>query len=510
MQDKASSQGHPPCPSLATSLLWLDYLDLPGSPREQPLSDLSRQDLQQVLSAQQHVLSCSYCPSLIRRERSQRALQRSSLQSLLHDGEQVVPSTVSQILSALSREPLPNPSLDPPPLEVGSMLPLAHLHDDEHRPSLRPRHLLRSTFALVAALILVLTGFGIFQQITTSVQLHPSTAAKPSSPLLPTPPARVLTADWNSFVLTRPSPDGKTLLVENYDPLQQRSTLLLSVCCSPDVSVDGVSHAGDDLLYHQFSQGQTTYSLLSGQRFTVHGQGSNAIWSTDDHFIYVSVDQDLLQYDVHLHTQKKLTLSSHSTVTRLQFYYNQYLYFSSARSTVGTDLYRVNLSTGGVQLLTESLSSTSNSADFWLSPSGTTIYYMNVVAGENSIFSINLDGSNQSMIAANATPIGYAADTTLIALREVQGKFQLVKLTTPQQVIVADLAPGALTLPAYNVALAPYAGAVVVAGLYNDGSLQLWSTNVTTFAQQTLLSLSATQQSLPVHLIGWDRLRVPA
>ncbi len=508
MKDKASSaQGPLPCPSGAACLLWLDYLDLADSPREEPLADLTSAELQTVQKLEQHLFDCPLCTQLMHSERKRHMRQRAVLQSLLREGEQLVPSTTGQILSALKREKDLAAFSDGAEIEVGVMRPVMQKSQERKRPAGRSRHLVRTTFALVAAIAIVLAGISVFQQIT--VMPRPSSSAVKSFVKKPLPtPVRTLTSSWGSLVVTRPSVDGKNLLIENYDPFSKRSVLLLPGCCTLDTVVDGVSHAGDDLLYHRFAQGQTTYSLLSGQSFVVRGQGSNAIWSTDDHFIYIFVDQHLLQYDVRLHTQKTLAFALPVSVSRLQFYYRQYLYFSLARTTMSTDLYRINLTTGSVQWLTESLPLTTEPITFWLSPAGTTIYYVNAIGGEDGIFSINLDGTNQGMVVANAFPVGYASDNTLVVLREVEGKFQLVKLSTPQQVLVSDLAPGAVKLSASDVALAPYAGVVVVAGTSSDDLLQLWATNLTDFTQQVFLSLTAAQQTVPVHLIGWDRLRV--
>ncbi|HEY4383668.1 MAG TPA: hypothetical protein VGN34_04205, partial [Ktedonobacteraceae bacterium] len=212
-------------------------------------------------------------------------------------------------------------------------------------------------------------------------------------------------------------------------------------------------------------------------------------------------------YAVQEQSQQYLSISSPVPISHLQFYYQQNLYFSSVHNQ-STDLYRVDLATSRVQLLVKNLSPTDDATSFWLSPSGTKIYYVDMVAGANTIFASNLDGSDQKTVVKDAVPVGYAADNTLVALRSIRGMFQLVKLASSPLVLVADLAPGAQKLSAQDVALAPYAGSVVAVAHYNDGSIQLWSTDLTSLKQQVVLRLSSAQQAMPVHLIGWDRLYV--
>jgi hypothetical protein len=507
MKNKSSSsQDHTPCASCARCLFWADYLELPDLLPQQPLLDLTPQELQQVLEVQHHLSSCMSCSSVIRSELQRRSQQRSALQAFLSEAEQQTPSTINQVLAALNHELSPsntNSEIDIPGIFLQEYPGKSRQHSIA---SPQPRHLSRSVFALVAATLLILAGLGIFHQFSPHPHLLYANSAQ--SPLSASPPAtRTLTSSWNSLVLTRPAPDGKSLLVENYDPRKKHSVLLLPDCCALDTIVDGVSHTGDNLLYHRIIQNHTTYNLLSGPHFTVDGHGGNALWSTDDHSIYTFANQHLLQYDLYKQQLHQLAFSLPVTITYLQFYYQHYLYFSSpSQDKVSSDLYRINLTTGKSQPLVKSISPTpSESTTFWLSPSGTRIYYVNA----NAIFSIALDGSNLRLVAENAFPVGYAVDNTLIVLRELQGKSQLVLLTTPNQVLVPDLAPGSFKLYASAIALAPYAGSVVAAGMSLDTSLQFWFTDVKTGLQHLFLQLPPSQQNGLVHLIGWDRLQVP-
>lgn len=511
MKDKASApQGRFRCPLYADCLLWSEYLELPVAPREEPLEDLTAQELQLVQKLQQHLPTCPECAALVRREREQRAWQRSALKGLLHEGEEQVPSTQAAILSALRQEQRTQASGIASELQVEGTFSAEPLSLRERpRRENRQTQRFRASLALIAAVALVTLGFGLFHQIL-SLQHSAPAARVVHAPLFKQSPTRVVSSAWNSLVITRPAPDGKSLLIENYDPQQKRSENLLPGCCSLNTQIDSISHAGDDLLYHQQVAGQTRYTLLSGPTFTLNGQGGNAIWSTDDHFIYTFVGQQLWQYATQQQQLQALSFTLPVVAAHLQFYYQHYLYFSVVQSNVSTYLYRVNLETGEAQSLVGSLSSTSDVATFWLSPLGNSIYYVNAVNGVNSIFAINLDGTNPRLVATNALPMGYAADSTLIALREVHGAFQLVELTSSPQVLVHDLAPGASLMPSANVALAPYAGNVVAAGVYADGgSLKFWLTQIQAHTQQVFLQIPGSRLNGAVHLVGWDRLQVP-
>lgn len=173
------------------------------------------------------------------------------------------------------------------------------------------------------------------------------------------------------------------------------------------------------------------------------------------------------------------------------------------------------------------LSSRQTGATFWLSPDGKTVYYLNTgPAGEPGLYAVNSDGTNSHILRnENApaynegVPIGFAADSGLVVMRAVAGRFQVVELgATVQQdhVLVEDAALGANSLcdPSYkdsgrticdqNIALAPYAHAVVVQQTLANGTSQLVATNILN-GQQRILH-PRIQNGARVQLLGWDKL----
>ena len=167
-----------------------------------------------------------------------------------------------------------------------------------------------------------------------------------------------------------------------------------------------------------------------------------------------------------------------------------------------------------------------------MSPDGKTIYYNNSgPIGVPGIFAVNSDGTNsRNMRPTNdatyntGVSIGFAADNSLVIMRNVGGKFQVVQLgATPQQdrILLANAAPGATTLcdPSYqgsgfticdqNIALAPYSHAIVVQSTLANGTRQLWVTDLLTGKQQLIHPLAFTNGA-PVQLLGWDQLTVCA
>ncbi|MBA2288322.1 MAG: hypothetical protein H0W02_22835 [Ktedonobacteraceae bacterium] len=118
-------------------------------------------------------------------------------------------------------------------------------------------------------------------------------------------------------------------------------------------------------------------------------------------------------------------------------------------------------------------------------------------------------------------PIGYAPDNSLIIMRQVGAQFEVVQVgATLQQdeVLLSNVAPpGAVSLcgtpvpvgivPICNsdIALAPYAHALVIQAYYKDGTHKVISYDLDSPSPQGTLLLTADSHT-QVQLIGWDQL----
>lgn len=160
---------------------------------------------------------------------------------------------------------------------------------------------------------------------------------------------------------------------------------------------------------------------------------------------------------------------------------------------------------------------------FWLSPDGTTIFYLNR-GPDNSkgIYAVNIDGTHSRLLYEGyAVPIGYGENDAVMFMQEVNKKFQVVQLgATPKQnkTVMADAAPGAtslcdhLVLPGTppicdnNIALAPYGHKLILNAYYPGGRHKVLYDDLITRQSSTLLASldSETQVQLP----GWDTMSV--
>jgi hypothetical protein len=189
------------------------------------------------------------------------------------------------------------------------------------------------------------------------------------------------------------------------------------------------------------------------------------------------------------------------------------------------------------------LSSRQMGTTYWLSPDGSTIYCWNSGAvGQPGIYAISVDGKHGGLLRPGngqddslGAPIGFASDNkSLVIMRHVNGKFQVVQLGTSAKhdhVLLANAAPGASSLcpssPSpnnggfitngfglnapicnQNIILAPYAHAIFVES-NQDGGKRLWSTDLITGKQQ-ILSLRNSSSFSSIQLLGWDQIPVCA
>jgi hypothetical protein len=157
--------------------------------------------------------------------------------------------------------------------------------------------------------------------------------------------------------------------------------------------------------------------------------------------------------------------------------------------------------------------------DFWLSPDGMTVYYKNLgPVGREGVSAASSDGTSSEVIRSNGQPIGYSQDDSLVIMRLVDQKFEVVQLgAAPAQdrVLLADAAPGASSLcnPSFfvtqlicdttNVALAPYGHALAVIASYPDGSRKVWTDDLTTGKQVMMMQ---PDDDIAMMIPGWDRM----
>jgi hypothetical protein len=341
--------------------------------------------------------------------------------------------------------------------------------------------------------------------------------------LEPTLPPRAF-AGWNAAAIAEPVDSGNDLWgVTNYSYLAAQSVPLIPGNLHSPL-FDGISPDGKNLLYQISSGGHMLYYTLqqlpnTGFFYQLNeGNAMNAIWMSPGSrdVLIATVNSGVVQ--VNTQTGQSTALLPNLKTAGIRFYRDGYLYFIGAEDRATGVLYRINASSGVVQQVTfRSLGAT-----YWLSPDGRTVYFANKVgpAGNPGIYAVNSDGTNLRLLRpyADGTPIGYAANNALEIMRLVNDKFEVVELgATAQQdqVVFADAAPGAVSLCNsaaiaaanlicdHNIALAPLGHALIVQATYADGSIKVWSDDVTTGNR---LLLQTPAKGSPVQLIGWDRL----
>lgn len=336
-----------------------------------------------------------------------------------------------------------------------------------------------------------------------------------------------LTLDaWHQVLMVHSTLQGVTLV--NDDVHNDASTVLSTPTGLPaSTLVDGIAGDGKNVLYQFSRAGHTLYYTLSpvaktGYFYALNNQDAgNAIWSSDSEYVLVNTIHNGVSR-VNVQTGEVVDILPHLKAAKLIRYRAPYLYFLGAEDRATGALYRVNLNQDGAVPQQVTLRSTRST--FWLSPDGNTVYYVNTgSAGKAGVYAVKSDGSNFATaqpLRTGDVPIGYGADNALMMIRQVQGRFQVVKLgaTTPQdQVVLADVAPGAISLcdtavavgmtPICDssVALAPLGGKLVVEAGYADGSHALWSIDLATGARFQLPTPVSTLGE-QWQLLGWNQI----
>ena len=452
-----------------------------------------------------------------------KTLARRVLRSILDEGEQKVPSTTASIMAAIRQEQRMQRDVsveeNNEQHKVKLIVPFPQKHEIETPMPRQTRRTFYRVFAIAAVAIVLIASFGIFSSLSfyRSASMSSGSASTSSNPA-PTgmkPPLSVplTTTTWSAVIITYQV--NHTTVIANYDPLSEKYEVL-ATSLSANTSIDGVSHDGHSVLYSVYDGLKTAYYVYP-QSTTVPvyislGKSSSAVWSTDDRYIFISTIKGIAQVDVQSHnTHLILPMLA---ATKLLNYRddNGYLYFikgykGQAYAAEGA-LNRVNVASGDVQQIT----SCERGANFWLSPSGVTVYYTCPDQNATQLYAVHSDGTNPHIFSTNIdNVIGYAVDGSPLSLVQINGKYQVVRLdlnTAQQTVVLVDVAHGATTITAGDVAVAPGGQTLVTKGTYSGNGTteeQLWYGDL---AAGTSHVLKFSQGVQVLDVIGWDKLQV--
>lgn len=451
--------------------------------------------------------------------------QRQALRAILDEGEQKVPSTTATIIAAIRREQQKTQKVaadaghdthsTPPPVSFPQVREI-----ETPRPK-RTRRMLYNALALTAVAAALIASFGILSFILPhhSGTMSSGAASSGSSPefMMTKYPSSIpgTTTTWSAVIITYKI--NGTTIIANYDPVAARLTVLVSLQ-NTDTIVDGVSHDGHKVLYSVYDGFKTSYYIYPQATkqaiFTTLDKSRSAIWSTDDRSLFISTAKGILSVDVQSNTTKLLfpTLPS---VALLNYRDDGYLYFvkgdtGQAYATQGT-LNRINIAQGNSQQITPCTRGT----HFWLSPDGAMVYYNCLDQNANILYTVSSHGTNPSIFRSNGgNVIGYAADGSPLILGNANGKYQVMQRDTQSAqdtILIQDVAPGAATIMADDVAVAPYGHTLLAKGIYSKSGQvtheQFWFSNLDT---GTSTSLALPHTASTPQAIGWDKLQVPA
>ncbi len=504
---------YPPCSLSALCVRLLDDLDA-GETRDDAL--LFREDrgdsedrrlLEQLRT---HVPTCSLCTATLAQERATRARQRQALRQLLAESERAVPSTTARILQALTREEqelqgVPahsNGHATQEEIGVLSRFPLPA------RP--RPqRTLLRNVVALVAVLTVILASMSLFSRMLPLRLAAGSASSAMTGMQKKTPATFLFAASWSSIVMATLHNGQK--FITSTDPISGKSAMLASSRYPMDTAIDGVSHDGYKVLYRVFDGSRTRYYIRPSSSddalYTLNGKGSQAIWSTDDHYVFISTPEGVEKVDVN--SRATMLALSMFQAPDLRFYRDGYLYFvQGENSGTATVLSRVNLADGNIVPITLGLCALSYG--FWLSPGGATVYYR--CKGHPDLYAVDSDGTRaRSLRLHSGDAIGYAEQGALLTLLKAGTTYQVMQLGSDaqhDQVVFPDVAPGAARITADDVAVMPYGRSLVALAHYADGSSKIWYDDLVANTQHTVITYSDAQSAASVQFGGWSKLQV--
>jgi hypothetical protein len=507
---------YPPCSLSAHCARLLDDLDA-GETRddarlfgENGADREDREDRRLLEQLRTHVPTCSLCTATLAQERATRSRQRQMLRQVLAESERAVPSTTARILQALTREEqelqsVPAGSNGHAALEEIGVL---------SRPPLpaRPKQrgtLLRNALALVAVLAVILGSMSLFSRMLPLRLAAGSALIGATGKQKTTRTPFLFASTWSSVVMATLHNGQK--LITSTDPISGKSAMLASSRYPMDTAIDGVSHDGYKVLYRVFDGSRTRYYVRPSSRddalYTLNGKGSQAIWSTDDHSIFISTPEGVEKVDVN--SRAAMLALSLLQVPDLRFYRDGYLYFvQGENSGIATILSRVNLADGNVVPITLGLCALSYG--FWLSPGGTTVYYR--CKGHPDLYAVDSDGTHaHSLRLHSGDAIGYAGQGELLTLLKAGATYQVMQLGSDarhDQVVFPDVAPGAALITADNVAVMPYGRSLVALAHYADGSSKIWYDDLVANTQHAVVTYRDAQSAASVQFGGWSKLQV--
>ena len=498
------------CPMSTQCLLYADWLDGSGSQESQGNQaaiedDSDAREKRFIEQLRAHVPTCPTCRATLAEVRHQREAIRSSLRT----GEREVPSTAARIIAAMRQESLQTPST-PQTSERSEH----SLYDSPVQSSLvetpvpkQRRGTWMEFLSIAVAAALVLLTIGVLGRFVLS---HGSMgSANSATGSTSSGSAQTLSASWSSVIVTYKL-DNKTVIA-NYNPLSGQHVELASFSQS-QVSVDGVAHNGSQVLYHVYDGTITRYYVYPQTQqpiYTVTGMGDSAFWGSavNDRYLFINTQQSIVQVDVVAHTSHLLSLPAKSPMAI--FYRDNYLYYVQAPNDLASYssgvLYRLDISTD--KSVPTLVTPCPDPVNEWLSPGGSTVYYNCPSKSKNALFSVNVDGTHAQLLRSDAGQlIGYAADNSLIVLQVNNQHYQVVQLGASVQqdrVLLPDIAPGATSVQASDVAVAPYGYVLVVRAIYAN--------NVEKLVYGDLMTQATQEVQLPVGVqairaIGWDRL----
>ncbi len=521
----------PPCSLSTDCLRLLDDLDERSIMQklEQASFKEDIQDERLLAQLRLHLPHCPTCAAVLAQARHVRSQQQAMLRDFLIENEVAVSSTTSKIFAAIRREQENAPQLQPgasdrrtmPSLQEAITAHDSHKlngnnhHDIETLSTSYRNSWLRNGLTLATVAALILFAIGILSYFVNR-QINAGHI-----------PAVVDSGGWDSVVigLTLTAPGvAKLMGIYNYNPADDKyDDLLSSSHITEDIQLVGVSPDGHNLLYWYSMSGHTRYSTLvsvkdMGFFYELNDSNAgNAIWMDNDHTLIATVNNGVVL--VNIHTGATTNMFPTLKIEHLMFYHAPYLYFVGEGDPNENVLSRVkfNDADGAPQVI--SMSPVGTGSNYWLSPDGSTIYYTdNERDGGSSIRSIGSDGTHpREVLSGGITPVGFAADSSLEALRISSGKFQVIKYAASRQqfqLVLDDVAPGASSLCSpgaitiicdSNIAFAPNGHGLIVNAFYADGSQRVWFDDLTSKTHSLILKLDA---SMKVQLPGWDRIPV--
>ena len=497
----------PPCAFSSHCERLLDDLDRISSPLQDNafLATDNVQDRQLLIQLQAHIPTCPTCTFVLSQARMRRFQQRQQIRRFLLESEQLVPSSATHIMQAIAREPRQVP--EKIAASNGHKAPPILLAKSAGKqPTRRSQRLMQNLLAFVAVLVVILLSFNLFSHIGLSNQSASSNTPLTRSASIPV----THSTSWSSVIIALTRGGQKIITITH--SMTGKSAVLGSSRYVDATSIDGVSHDGYQVLYHVFDGQMTRYYLRPSTHntilYTVLGKGGPALWSTDDSAVFISTPAGIEKVDVNTRTNSLILSTLKST--DLLFYRDGYPYFVVS-TDASTGLNRMDLTTGEITPITAQYCQFSY--DFWLSTSGTIIYYR-CKTNPAALYGVGSNGAKSSILRTDTgRMIGYDAEGEPLTLLKANTAFQVVKLGTDvqqDQTIVADVAPGASDLDADSIAVAPYGFSLLALARYTNGSGKLWYDDLVSQKQVAISTVFDTQLVSSLQIGGWARLQVPA